>query len=104
MERKESQQIGDVLRLAFQENCMQDKLLEVKAASLWPSVVGRAIASECGKPFAAAGILTVPVANAALRQELQMNRSRIAREINRQLGKDVITDIRLISSPRQMPG
>jgi len=26
MERKESQSIGDILRLAFQDNCMQDRL------------------------------------------------------------------------------
>lgn len=94
MERKDSQQIGDVLRMAFQENCMQGKLDEVKAASLWPAVVGRGIATECGRPFVAKGLMTVAVGNAALRQELHMNRSRIVREINRQLGKDVITDIR----------
>lgn len=50
MERKESQSIGDVLRIAFQENCMQDRLDEMKAINLWPAVIGMENAAACRRP------------------------------------------------------
>ncbi|MDE6143856.1 MAG: DUF721 domain-containing protein, partial [Muribaculaceae bacterium] len=39
----------------------------------------------------------VGVRNAALRHELTMSRSMLAHEINRQLGKNVISDIRFVA-------
>lgn len=97
MERKDSQSIGDILRLAFQDNCFQDRLDERKAIDLWAAVVGQALASQCARPHVAAGVMTVGVRNAALRHELTMSRSMLAHEINRQLGKNVISDIRFVA-------
>lgn len=97
MERKESQSIGDILRLAFQENCMQSRLDECKAVDLWPAIVGPALASQCRRPTVSKGLMTVGVPNAALRNELSMNRSSLVRAINAGLGKQTITDIRFVS-------
>lgn len=94
MERKESQSIGDILRLAFQDNCMQDRLDERRAADAWGNVVGDHIASQCRRPFVKAGMMTVGIPNAALRHELSMSRSSLVRAINTLLGKDVVRDIR----------
>lgn len=96
MERKESQSIGDILRLAFQENCMQDRLDERRAVQIWGDVVGRQLAMQCRRPDVADGVMTVGVANAALRHELTMSRTKLLNEINRQLGKDVISNIRFV--------
>nr|QIM10853.1 hypothetical protein Muribac1_0620 [uncultured Muribaculaceae bacterium] len=97
MERKDSQSIGDVLRLAFQENCMQGRLDECRAVDIWPEIVGPAIAVQCRRPFVAKGIMTVGVPNASLRNELSMNRSLLIRAINRHLGKETVTQIRFVS-------
>lgn len=97
MERSESQSIGDILRLAFQDNCMQDRLDECKASDCWHIIVGPHIASQCRRPFVKAGLMTVGVPNAALRHELLMSRSRLARAINSYLGKEVVADIRFTS-------
>lgn len=97
MERKESQSIGDILRLAFQDNCMQDRLDECKAVELWQSVIGESNAKECRRPFVKDGIMTVGVPNASLRHELSMNRSLICRTINNMIGKETISEIRFIS-------
>lgn len=72
MERKESQSIGDVLRIAFQENCMQDRLDEMKAINLWPAVIGMENAAACRRPTVYDGVMTVGVPNASLRHELSM--------------------------------
>lgn len=97
MKRTDTQSIGDILRLALQENCMDSRLDEFKAVEIWSSVVGRYIASQCRRPFVKDGLMTIGVPNAALRQELLMNRSRLRAAINRDIGKETISDIRFIS-------
>lgn len=97
MQRKESQSIGDILRLAFQENCMQDRLDECKAVELWASVIGEENARACRRPFVKDGVMVIGVANASLRHELSMNRSSIRNALNSMLGKETITEIRFIS-------
>ena len=97
MERYSPQSIGDILRLAFQENCMQQHLDESKAASLWETVVGKTIAEECKKPFVREREMWVGVPNASLRHELNMSRTKIKNSINSFFGKEIIKDIRFTS-------
>ena len=97
MERKDSQSIGDILRLALQQNCMAGRLDELKAIDLWEGTVGKYIASQCRRPTVDNGVMTVGVANASLRNELAMNRSALRNSINKALGKSVISEIRFIS-------
>lgn len=97
MKRTETMSIGDVLRQALEDNCMQGQLDRVRAADLWSLVVGEAISRQTTRPNVSGSVMTVGVPNAALRHELTMHRTSIAREINRQLGKEVLTDIRFVS-------
>lgn len=97
MERKDSQSIGDILRIALQQNCLAGRLDELKAIDLWESTVGTYIASQCRRPTVDNGLMTVSVANASLRHELAMNRSALKKSINKALGKPVISEIRFIS-------
>lgn len=97
MQRKDYQTLGDVLRQAVSDSGMEEKLREVRAASLWDSVVGPAIARQCGKPWVAHGILNVAVRNASLRQELSMTRSSLVKALNSSFKSPVISDIRFLS-------
>lgn len=94
MERINYQSLGDVLRQTIEESRLDVRLDEVRAATLWPYVVGEHIASLCLKPFVSSGVMTVRIPNASLRQELDMNRSALLAEINRMLGKEVLKSIR----------
>lgn len=94
MERKESQSIGDVLRLAFQDNCMQDRLDERKAIDAWAFTVGPELAAQCMRPTVRDGMMLVGVRNASLRHELSMNRSALCKEINSRVGRVIIEEIR----------
>lgn len=96
MERQPVQTIGDVLRQTLSQSSLEERLQDVRAAAAWPMVVGNAIASQCGKPFASRGILTVAVRNASLRQELSMVRSSIVAAINKEIGSETLKDIRLV--------
>lgn len=97
MERKVPQSVGDVLRNLLEESSLQGRMEELRAVELWPSVVGREIALQCRKPFVKGGVMSVGVANAALRNELHMNRTRLRLHINELIGKDTITEIKFIS-------
>lgn len=97
MERRESQSIGDILRMALQENSMQERLDERRAVALWPAIVGDSIAAQCKTPMVKEGILTVGIPNAALRHELLMTRTLLKNAINSAIGKETIIDIRFIS-------
>lgn len=94
MERKEAQSIGDVLRLAFQDNCMQDRLDERRAVEAWRDVVGADLAAQCMRPDVRDAVMTVGIRNASLRHELSMSRSSLVRALNARLGRPVIEDIR----------
>ncbi|MBD5265225.1 MAG: DUF721 domain-containing protein [Bacteroides sp.] len=100
MERIQSQSIGDVLRLAFQDNCMQDRLDERKAVEAWSIIVGPDLAAQCMRPTVRDGVMTIGVRNASLRHELTMNRSKLCRAINSRLGRVIIEEIRF-SVPKQ---
>lgn len=97
MKRTETMAIGDIMRLALDECCMSHRLDELHASDMWSHVVGDYIASKTSRPVVRDGIMTVSVPNAAMRQELSMSRSAIVREINRLLGKNIISDIRFIT-------
>jgi len=97
MERKESQSIGDILRMAFQENCMQERLDECRAVDIWPEIVGKHLNGSYRRPTVRNGLMTVGIPNAALRNELTMTRTLLVRAINSRLGRKVISDIRFTS-------
>lgn len=96
MKRTETLQIGDIMRQVLDETDMTQRLDQCRAADLWPSVMGP-IATKTTRPYVSGTLMTVGVPNAALRHELSMSRSAIVRELNRQLGKHVIDDIRFTS-------
>lgn len=97
MERKHPESVGDVLRSLLEETSLKSRMEELEAIELWPKIAGDSIASECRKPKVKNGIMTIGVPNASLRNDLHMNRSLLRQHINKQLGKETITEIRFIS-------
>lgn len=97
MERKAPQSIGNVLRDLLEETSLQSRMDELKAADLWPSIVGPAIAALTSRPLVKNGKMQIGVPDAPLRQELSMNRTNLREIINKKLGKIIITDIRFTS-------
>ena len=97
MERKEAQSIGDVLRNLLEETSLQNRMDELKAASLWEEIAGSSISSSTSKPLVKNGIMQIGVPNASLRNKLHMNRSRLRDIINKTMGKEVITELKFTS-------
>lgn len=97
MERRKPQSVGDVLRDLLEETSLQSRMDELKAAELWPKVVGKEIAAQSSRPYVKKGRMQIGVPNASLRNELNINRSRLREIINQNFGKEIITEIRFTS-------
>ena len=97
MKRQAPQSIADVLRTLLEETSLQNRMNELKAASMWRHVVGDGIATQCSVPSVNDGVMRVGVPNASLRNELLMNRSRLRQIINSKVGKDTIKEIKFTS-------
>ncbi len=93
MERREALTVGDLLRECLEKRSMQGRLDEVRACEAFPIVVGRHIASMCGRPWIKNGVMTIGTPNASLRSELNMSRGRIVKGINDMMGKEVVKEV-----------
>ena len=97
MEKIQPESVGDILRQLFEETNLQNRMDELHAADLWPSIIGPVIAAECSRPSVKNGVMSIGVKNASLRNELHMSRSSLRMMINNHLGKEIITEIRFVS-------
>ncbi len=97
MERKDYESIGDVMRGFIQAARMDARLEELRAIDLWPALVGSEIARRSPRPVVKGGVMYVSVANAGLRHELYLMRSRLCRMLNEMLDNAVIKEIRFVS-------
>ena len=94
MERKEAESLADVLRQAIEENQSAFRFDEMEAINAWPRVIGQDMAKKTMRPYIKNGRMTIRVPSPPLRQELNMMRSAIAKAINAEVGKEVVTDLR----------
>lgn len=75
------------------EEQLDTQLDEYRASALWPQLVGPGINRYTVSRDVRNGVMYVKLSSAALRQELMMGRSQLARRINDMLGREVIRDI-----------
>ena len=94
MQRYAPQSVGDVLRDLLEQTSLQNRMDELKAADMWKHVAGESISKLTGNPVVKNGVMSIGVPNASLRNELHMNRSRLREIINRNIGKEIITEIK----------
>jgi predicted nucleic acid-binding Zn ribbon protein len=70
------------------------------AVSLWDDVVGERVAAHSHAVSYRDGTLVVEVDSASWMSELSYLKRRVAAELNRRLGKDLVQDIRLLPGSR----
>lgn len=94
MEHKEAESLADVLRQAIEENQSAFRFDEMEAINAWPRVIGQDMAKKTMRPYIRNGRMIIRVPSPPLRQELNMMRSAIAKAINAEVGKEIVTDLR----------
>ncbi len=94
MFRKDVKNLADILNHCLRQDGLETPLMQRRLVESWDKVVGKAIARYTGDKFIKNQTLFVKILNPALRADLTMMRSRLVRNLNVEVGSQVITDIR----------
>ncbi len=93
MKRNNTEQIGEVLRKFLRQEGLETPLNEYRLVDAWRDMVGPTIYKYTTNIYIKNQTLFVHLASSVIRQELQMQRAMLVRNLNAQVGAQVITDI-----------
>ena len=93
MKRNDAQQIGDMIRRFFRQNGLESPLNEYRLGHAWNDVVGPVISRYTTNLYIKNQILYVHLSSSVLREELMMGRDMLVRNLNQQVGAQVIVNI-----------
>lgn len=93
MKRNNTEQIGDVLRQFLRQRGLETPLNEYRLVDAWKDVVGPVIARYTTNLFIKNQVLYVSLSSSVIRQELMMGREMLIRNLNAQVGSQVIVNI-----------
>lgn len=93
MKRNNTEQIGDVLRQFLRQQGLETPLNEYRLVDAWKDVVGPVITRYTANLFIKNQILYVSLSSSVIRQELMMGREMLIRNLNAQVGSQVIVNI-----------
>lgn len=93
MKRNNTEQIGDVLRQFLRQQGLETPLNEYRLVDAWKDVVGPVIARYTTNLFIKNQVLYVSLSSSVIRQELMMGREMLIRNLNAQVGSQVIVNI-----------
>ena len=93
MRRNNAEQIGDVIRFFLRQQGLESPLNEYRLVQAWSDVVGPAMARYTRNLYIKNQTLHVHLTSAVLRQELMMARELLVKNLNQQVGAQVIIDI-----------
>lgn len=93
MRRNDAEQIGDMIRKFFRQNGLESPLNEYRLVQAWKDVVGPTINQYTSNLYIKNQTLYVHLTSSVLRQELMMGRDILVRNLNKQVGAQVIVNI-----------
>ena len=90
------EQLKKVLKKTIENSGFKNALLQERAVSIWPNIVGKNISKISNATSVDKGVLFVKVESATWRQELYMQKNEIINKINKKIGSKAIKEIRLL--------
>lgn len=93
MRRNDAEHIGDLIRFVLRQQGLESPLNEYRLIQAWKDVVGPAINRYTNNLYIRNQTLYVHLTSSVLRQELAMGRELLVKNLNRQVGAQVIVDI-----------
>ena len=93
MERRKEIKLGDALRFWLRQEGIETPLNEFRAKEAWYELMGPGISRYTDSVEVRGGVMYIHVTNAALRNELMMNRSTLVARINNHIKAQVIQSI-----------
>lgn len=96
MKRGKTDSIANILNQVLQKSPLERGLSELHAVNVAHELLGNLATHYVRKMELRSGILYIHVTSSALRQELHLSRHAFIEKINTKLGKQVVTDLRLL--------
>ena len=93
MKRNNTEQVGDVIRRLLRQEGLETPLNEYRLIEAWKDVVGPVISRYTMNLYIKNQVLYVHLSSSVLRQELSMSRTLLIRNLNAQVGSQVIVNI-----------
>ena len=93
MRKRNSEQIGDVIRKVLRQEGLETPLNEYRLVQAWKDVVGDAISKYTTNIYIKNQMLYVHLSSSVLRHELMMGRELLVKNLNKQVGAQVIVNI-----------
>ncbi|MDP2235491.1 MAG: DUF721 domain-containing protein [Bacteroidales bacterium] len=93
MTNQNNQSLGKAIEEVFKTYNLQDKVDGVRIINSWESVVGAMIASHTTDLYFNKKTLFVYLDSDAIRNELSYAKTLIIKNLNKAVGKEVITDV-----------
>ena len=88
--------IAGAIKKLIRKQGLEKEINQQKAIDLWGDVVGQKIKEQTEPIEVKFGVLTVKTTNSIWRQELQFQKKKIVKSINKKLIKTTIKDVRFI--------
>ena len=93
--KEEHQSLSDALKEFIKDNRLEGGLDQVRAGEAWTRVMGPGVSTYTLKVRLDGSTLIVYLKSAVLREELSLGASRIIQMMNEDLGRELITKVRL---------
>ena len=93
MKRDNTEQVGAVIRRLLRQEGLETPLNEYRLVDAWKDVVGETISRYTTNLYIKNQVLYVHLSSSVLRQELMMSRQLLVRNLNAQVGSQVIVNI-----------
>lgn len=93
MKRSNDHSLGSLIQEFIRIHNLQEKITETRITDIWEKIMGSHIARYTEKITLDSATLKVALSSSVLRNELSMGKSTIIRNINAELGKDLIREI-----------
>ena len=95
MFRRDVQSLADIIARCLRADGLETPLKQRRVVDAWGRVVGKAVEKYTGEKFIRNQTLFVKITNPALRADLSMMRERLVKNLNAEVGAQVITEIKL---------
>ena len=93
MKRQFEKTIGNIINEYLKDSQLENRVWEERIAEVWQATLGDLITRETDRIHLAGGHLFITLRSSALKTELMMRRSAIARALNERLGQEVIKNV-----------
>ncbi|MDD2636789.1 MAG: DUF721 domain-containing protein [Bacteroidales bacterium] len=93
MRRSNTESISDLIKKAIADNNLNDGLDKVRIKTIWKDVTGTHIANATTEINVYSSKLFVKISSSIIRSELMLIRSELVKRINKELGREFITEI-----------